>query len=81
MGYHTKEIKKGELGEFSKVREEIEELLDAAEQNSALLVLCELSDLIGAIDLFTRNKFNITLDDLRHFSEMTQSAFKEGKRK
>lgn len=81
MAYHLRDIKKGEIGEFSKVQEEIEELLDAAEQNCNLLVLCELSDLLGAIESFTESKFNLKLEDLKHFSDKTKSAFIEGKRK
>ena len=42
MGYHTKEIDKGVLGEFSKIREEWEELEDAHNQRDSILTLCEL---------------------------------------
>ena len=44
-----------------EAKEEIEELLDAAEQDCSILVLCELTDLIGAIESFTQSKFNLTL--------------------
>lgn len=81
MGYHLRDIVKGEVGEFSKIQEEIEELQDAADQNSNMLVLCELADLIGAIECFVENKFNLTLQDLISFSNMTKSAFADGKRK
>ena len=81
MGYHKRVIEKGTIGEFSKVKEEIEELLDAAEQDCSILVLCELTDLIGAIESFTQSKFNLTLEDLKAFSDLTKSAFVEGKRK
>lgn len=81
MGYHKREITKGIIGEFSKIREEVEELFDAAEQNNNILVLCELTDLIGAIESFAENKFKITITDLINFSNLTKEAFKEGKRK
>ena len=42
MGYHKVEIEKGELGEFSKIREEFEELQDAVGQDDSLLILCEI---------------------------------------
>ena len=50
MGYHKKEIKKGTLGKFSKIREEFEELEDAHNQDVKILIFCELTDLIGAIE-------------------------------
>ena len=80
MGYHTKEFKKGKIGEFSKIKEEFEELLDAFNQGDKVLQICELTDLVGAIDLYTRDKFNLNIKDLIKFSKKTQQAFKEGKR-
>lgn len=47
MGYHTKYIKKGVLGEISKLIEEYEELNDSGGSN--ILMLCELSDYYGAL--------------------------------
>lgn len=80
MGYHKKEIKKGQLGEFSKIQEEMDELTDAVEQNIAPLIICELCDMIGAIELYAQ-KWNLTLDDLVKMKDLTKSAFVEGKRK
>lgn len=80
MGYHTKEIKKGKIGEFSKIKEEFEELSDAWEQDDKVLQICELTDLVGAIDLYSKEKFNLSIKDLIKFSKKTQEAFKEGKR-
>ena len=79
-GYHVREIPKGILGEFSKIVEEYTELLDAHEQNSNVLEICELTDLIGAIKYYVRNKFNLSLDDLIKFSKQTENAFRNGKR-
>ena len=79
MGYHTKEIDKGVLGEFSKIREEWEELEDAHNQRDSILTLCELSDLIGAIEEYLK-RWNMDLDTLKSFSDKTKSAFKENKR-
>ena len=78
-GYHTHEIKKGELGKFSKIEEEFEELKDAYSQDDPIMILCECSDLIGAIKYFIK-KFNITLEDLINFNDKTENAFKSGKR-
>lgn len=80
MAYHKREIKKGVIGEFSKIVEEVEELLDAHDQNNNVLMIVELTDLIGAIELFTLNKFNLSIQDLKDFSDLTKSAFIEGKR-
>lgn len=80
MGYHTKEIKKGVLGEFSKIEEEFNELKDGVEQDDKILIICELTDLIGAIEEYSK-KYNLTLEDLIKFSNKTKSAFKDGQRK
>lgn len=80
MGYHVSKISKGVLGEASKIREEYEEFMDAVEQDDKVLQLCELSDLIGAIESMAELKFNMTLDDLIKFSNKTKGAFNEGSR-
>lgn len=79
MGYHKNKIQKGKLGEFSKIKEEFFELQDAHEQNDKILILCELSDMIGSIEEYLK-KWNMELIDLKKFSDKTKSAFKEGKR-
>jgi len=80
MGYHTKEITKGEYGEYSKIKEEFEEFTDAFEQNDKVLQICELTDLIGAIEEYSITKFGLSIDDLFKFSNKTKEAFKEHKR-
>lgn len=79
MPYHLNDIPKGQFGEFSKIREEFLELEDAVNQNDSILILVELSDLLGAIEEYSK-KWNISMNDLISFSRKTQSAFKEGKR-
>lgn len=79
MGYHKSIIPKGELGEFSKVREEFLELEDAFDSGNKILQICEMSDLIGAIELYAR-KFNLSLPDLIAMKNLTESAFKDGER-
>lgn len=79
MGYHKREIKKGKLGEYSKIKEEFEELSDAVDQENNVLTICELCDLIGSIELYA-NKWNLTLDDLIKMKNATRSAFETGKR-
>ncbi len=79
MGYHKSEIKKGVYGEFSKIIEEFDELLDAKRQDDKILQIVEFTDLLGAIEEYIK-KFNLTLEDLKSFSDKTKEAFKENKR-
>lgn len=81
MGYHKTEIQKGIFGEFSKIQEEWDELTDARNQGGKILELCELSDLYGAIEGYIKNTYQMSMDDLKQMSEMTQSAFLDGSRK
>lgn len=81
MGYHKVEIPKGILGEHSKINEEIAELTDAIQQDCKVLIICELCDLIGAIEAYSEQKFNLTLNDLIKMKDLTKSSFIEGKRK
>jgi hypothetical protein len=82
MGYHTREFMKGEYGEASKIREEYEEFTDAWHQGAKVLMLCELADLYGAIAGFVEKHYpGMTMKDIEVMSNMTSSAFVEGKRK
>lgn len=79
MGYHLRTIEKGTLGEFSKIREEFEELEDAIKQENKVLQICELCDMMGAIEAFIA-KNNLTLNDIIQMNERTKSAFQSGDR-
>ena len=81
MGYHKNEITRGEFGNFSKIKEEFEELQDAYEQGNPILELCELADLIGAIEAYSINHYDIELVDIIKMMECTKSSFQEGIRK
>jgi phosphoribosyl-ATP pyrophosphohydrolase len=78
-GYHTTEIKKGEIGTISKIQEELDELKDAEKQESKIMMMVELSDLYGALEEYCL-KQDITMEDLRIFSDITKRAFKNGRR-
>lgn len=80
-GYHIRKIKKGKFGEWSKVREEFEECEDAIAQDIKVMVLMELSDLMGAIEAYVRQQHNMSLKDLRKMAKVTSRSFKTGKRK
>jgi hypothetical protein len=82
MGYHLREIKRGEFGEISKIEEEIEELKESLEQNNRIMAMCELSDIYGAIRGYLRKYHpDLTMEDLRVMADATQRAFESGKRK
>lgn len=80
MGYHKRKIKKGKLGEISKITEEYEELMDGVEQENPVLILCELSDLLGAIEAYSETKHKISLKNLLKMKELTKGAFLDGTR-
>ena len=80
-GYHLIQIPKGKYGEFSKVEEEFLECKDAISQNNKIMVMCELSDLLGAIEAYATKEFNITLEDIIIMKNATRRAFKSGVRK
>ena len=78
-GYHLTKFPKGKLGSISKIEEELNELKDAEKQNSKIMMLIELADLYGAIEEFCKTQ-NMTMEDLKTFSDITKRAFKNGYR-
>lgn len=82
MGYHINKIAKGVYGEISKIIEESFELNDANEQKNNVMILVELSDIIGAISGYlNKHHPTITLKDLQKMAEATYRAFMSGDRK
>ena len=73
--YHTINIPKGEIGKISKIEEELLELKDAENQNSKIMIMIELCDLYGSIEEYAKN-FNLTMEDLKKFSDITKRAIK-----
>lgn len=59
--YHITDIQKGVIGEFSKIWEEYDELVDANRQGQKLMCLCEICDLIGALELYIENEYGFNL--------------------
>lgn len=81
MGYHITPITKGKVGELSKVLEEVNEALDAEQQNCDVMVLLELSDVIGAIESYLElHHPTITIQSLITMKNITKKVFKEGTR-
>lgn len=80
-GYHLAEIPRGELGESSKILEEVLELQDAEQQEAKIMQLVELSDIIGSIALYLEKHHPSTsIDDLIIMSRITKRAFENGRR-
>lgn len=79
MGYHLTKIPKGTLGEYSKVQEEFLELTDAHNQDNKVLEICELCDLVGAIEAYA-GKFNLSLNDIIKMKDANKRAFEDGTR-
>jgi hypothetical protein len=80
-GYHMTTIEKGVLGEASKIKEEVEEFMDAVEQDVSIMALVELSDLVGAVESYlAKHHPSMNFDDLRSMSEVTKRAFQNGRR-
>ncbi|HBC8515963.1 hypothetical protein nieznany_164 [Escherichia phage nieznany] len=80
-GYHITNIKKQPYGSIEKIKEEVEELFDAVEQDCKIMQLVELSDIIGAVEGVLEQQFpGTTLQDLIIMSNITKRAFRTGGR-
>lgn len=79
-GYHSVKIKKGVLGEISKIQEELDELKDAEKMGVRIMVACELADLFGAIRAYAL-KYGLKMADLHDMAKLTRKAFEQGYRK
>lgn len=81
MSYHLTHIERGVLGELSKIKEELDEAIDADNQNVKLMVLVELSDLTGALIAYlNKHHPGISIEDLIAMSKVTKRAFESGRR-
>jgi phosphoribosyl-ATP pyrophosphohydrolase len=76
MKFHVDEIEKGVYGELSKIKEELQEAYDAEKQGVRLMLLIELSDIIGAVG-GVAEKHGMSLDDLIKFAEVRSRVAKE----
>ena len=81
-GYHLANIKRGEVGEASKIKEETDEFMDSVEQGASIMALVELADLIGAVKAYlAKHHPSMTLDDLLKMQTITERAFRNGYRR
>lgn len=80
MGYHLRPIIiQGVLGETSKIKEELDELEEALEQDNKILALVEIADLYGALEAVAE-KLGVTMDDVKKMSAATKRSFQSGER-
>lgn len=75
-GYHTVKIKKGVLGELSKIQEELDELRDAEKQGVKILIHCELCDIYGALRAYAL-RYGLKMGDLHEMAKLTRNAFEQ----
>jgi hypothetical protein len=81
MGYHLRPIEtKGVYGEPSKIREELEELEEALEQDNRILALVELTDLYGALE-GVAVRLGTNMVEVAKMAEATKRAFVSGQRR
>jgi hypothetical protein len=81
-GYHLAKIKRGRVGQVSKIQEEVDELADAHDQGSKILCLVELADIYGAMQMYIEtNHPGTTMNDIHDMASITARAFRSGKRK
>lgn len=85
MGYHTKPLPKGTVGEASGILEEVLEFMDAVSPDrgvrNPVLELCELSDTVGSIEAYLKRYFpGLTLQDLTEMARATRESFERGER-
>ncbi|HLC71625.1 MAG TPA: hypothetical protein VJI32_06440 [Candidatus Nanoarchaeia archaeon] len=80
-GYHETIIPKVPAGSFFKILEETEEATDAHLTRNPIMLLAELSDLYGAMELFLEQEFpSIDMNDIKTMNRMTRRAFQNGRR-
>lgn len=81
MSYHLRPIQtQGIFGQTSKIKEELEELEEALEQDNRILALCELADLYGALEGFAVT-LGTNMLEVSKMAEATKKAFISGNRK
>ena len=67
------------MGEPSKIREEFEEFEDAIAQDNLIMAIMELSDMLGAMELYLQT-YNLELVDLIIMKDKTKETFISGRR-
>jgi phosphoribosyl-ATP pyrophosphohydrolase len=73
--FHKKDIPKGTYGELSKIMEELHEAMDAEEQGQELMLIIELSDMLGAIK-GVADRYGVSLEQLDKFATLRSEVAK-----
>ncbi|MBI2102707.1 hypothetical protein HYT55_02620 [Candidatus Woesearchaeota archaeon] len=80
-GYHEMIIPKAPAGSFLKIAEEFREARDAYMNHNPIMLLVELADIYGAMELFLeKHSPEISMEDVRRLQEVTRRAFQNGRR-
>ncbi len=80
-GYHEATVPKTLPGSFLKILEETEEAKDAYLTQNPIMLLVELADLYGAMELFLGKEFpSMSMEDLKTMHQVTKRAFQHGRR-
>jgi hypothetical protein len=74
-GFHVSKIKKGVYGELSKIQEELDEAVDASLRGHDLMLIIELSDIIGAVEGVSL-KYGFTVEQLLKFARLRTEVIK-----
>lgn len=67
--FHQVAIEKGEYGKLSKIKEELDEAIDAQNQGNDLMLLIELSDIVGAVEGVSK-QYGFTIEQLLTFARL-----------
>ena len=76
MGFHEATIHKGEYGQLSKIREELEEAEDAEARGQMLMLRIELSDILGAVKGVS-DRLGMDFNELLVFAELRSKVARE----
>lgn len=81
-GYHARVMPKSPHGTAGKVVEESLELAEADEQGVPIMALCECADVVGAVRAYVqRTHPSVSFEDVVKMVDVTERAFRTGKRK
>ncbi len=80
-GYHEAVIPKVPAGSFLKLVEEMHEATDAYVSDNLIMLLVEMADLYGAMELFLEQKFpGVRMQDIMRMHAVNRRAFENGRR-
>src|SRR5690606_6810563 len=78
-GYHQNFIMKFPHGNVHKLKEEVDEFLDAYASGNSIMAMQELSDVYLILRTIARD-YGIDVDDLAKMADVTEKVFESGGR-